>query len=660
MRELEKRRPLRAVGEEDRELLRKIFNHSNDAIFVFDAERDQILDANPAACRMLGYSHDELLSLPLSAIHPKEMPQLLAFAGSVIEQGQGWTDELCCRTRDGNELASEISASVTRVGDRPCIIAFVRDISDRKRAEEALKAYSEKLETLVEERTADLIQLQERQRFLLDVTNALIENLNRDALFNALVETLSRRFHFNAAAICIDVPERGVFRLFALDTASLPGYSFERESEFDRQNSHVGWVIDNKRPLLRRNLERERQYPLEDALLTQGVRSYVIVPLLVKGRALGTLNIASKSYETYSEADATFLQEVGMQISLAIENMRAYEEIARLKSRLEVENLYLQEEIRTERNFEEIVGQSPTIKSVMKAVETVAPTDATVLILGETGTGKELVARAIHKLSHRSDRALVKVNCAALPSGLIESELFGHEKGAFTGALARKLGRFELADGGTIFLDEVGDLPLDLQAKLLRVLQEGEFERVGSAHTIKVNARVIAATNRELQNSIEQGKFRSDLYYRLSVFPIQVPALRERKGDLPLLVKYLVVKHSKKLGKRVESVSRRVMDELLDYAWPGNVRELENVIERSVITSPGPQLELRDWLPRPSSRPPIAQRLTLEEVERRHILNVLEQVGWRVSGKSGAAALLALKPTTLEARMKKLGIKRKS
>ena len=650
---------LEGAADADKELLRKIFDYSNDAIFVFDAERDQILDANPAAYRMLGYTRDELLSLPVSAIHPKEMPLLLAFAGSVIEQGHGWTSELSCHTKDGCELASEISASVTRVGDRHCIIAFVRDISDRKRAEEALKQYSENLERLVDQRTTDLQRSEARQRFLLDINNALITNLDRGALFKALFDILRRRFYFDAAAICLDDPEQGIFRLFALETPSLTTYSFEKGREFNRLDSHVGWVIENRKWLLRRNLEQERQFPLEDALLAQGIRSYVVVPLVARNRVLGTLNIESKTHNTYSQDEALFLEELASQISLAIENMLAYQEIAQLKSRLEVENLYLQEEIRTERNFEEIVGQSQAIKAVMKAVETVAPTDATVLLLGETGTGKELVARAIHKLSRRSDRALVKVNCATLPSGLIESELFGHEKGAFTGALSRKLGRFELADGGTIFLDEIGDLPLDLQAKLLRVLQEGEFERLGSAHTTKVNVRVIAATNRDLQSLTDQGKFRPDLYYRLSVFPVHVPPLRERKGDIPLLVKYLIVKHSKKLGKRVESVSQRIMDELLDYAWPGNVRELENVIERSVITSPGPQLELRDWLPRPGSPQPRERPLALEEVERRHILDVLDQTAWRVSGEQGAAKLLAMNPTTLEARMKKLGIKRK-
>ncbi len=330
------------------------------------------------------------------------------------------------------------------------------------------------------------------------------------------------------------------------------------------------------------------------------------------------------------------------------------------KARLEAQNTYLQEEIQTEHNFDEIIGSSTAIKKVFKAIEQVAGTDSTVLITGETGTGKELIARAIHNLSARKDRVLVKVNCAAIPAGLIESELFGHEKGAFTGALARKIGRFELADGATIFLDEIGDLPLELQAKLLRVLQEGEFERVGSAKTMTVDVRVIAATNRDLEKAVQHGGFRSDLYYRINVFPVRLPALRERKEDIPLLVGYFARKYGAKMGKRIETIPHAAIEALKTYPWPGNVRELENVIERAVILTQGSQLELGDWLPKTSAAPVGQSVPTLEELERAHILGVLERTGWRVSGEKGAANLLGLKPTTLEARMKKLGITRKA
>ena len=328
------------------------------------------------------------------------------------------------------------------------------------------------------------------------------------------------------------------------------------------------------------------------------------------------------------------------------------------KARLEAQNVYLQEEIKGTHNFEELIGSSSSLKKVLKNVERVAPTDSTVLITGETGTGKELIARAIHNLSPRKNKPLVKVNCAAIPSGLIESELFGHEKGAFTGALTKKIGRFELADKSTIFLDEIGELPLDLQSKLLRVLQEGEFERVGGIQTFKINVRVIAATNRDLETLSKTGHYRPDLYYRLNVFPIHLPALREREGDIPLLVQYFVHKFAANFGKKIDLIPERMMTSLQRYQWPGNIRELEHVIERAVILSEGSELEPIEWLSQPGKKTGSGKTLTLEEMERQHILDVLEQTNWRVSGEKGAAKILDLNPTTLEARMKKLGIER--
>ncbi len=328
------------------------------------------------------------------------------------------------------------------------------------------------------------------------------------------------------------------------------------------------------------------------------------------------------------------------------------------KARLEAQNVYLQEEIKGAHNFEELIGSSSTLRKVLKNVERVAPTDSTVLITGETGTGKELIARAIHNLSPRKNRPLVKVNCAAIPSGLIESELFGHEKGAFTGALTKKMGRFELADKGTIFLDEIGELPLDLQSKLLRVLQEGEFERVGGTQTFKINVRVIAATNRNLEQQSKTGHYRPDLYYRLNVFPIQLPALREREGDIPLLVQYFVRKFAVNFGKKIDRIPERMMSALQRYQWPGNIRELEHVIERAVILSEGSELEPIEWLSQPVGKAGFGKTATLEEMERQHIVDVLDQTNWRVSGEKGAAKILGINPTTLEARMKKLDITR--
>lgn len=327
-------------------------------------------------------------------------------------------------------------------------------------------------------------------------------------------------------------------------------------------------------------------------------------------------------------------------------------------ARLQAQNAYLQEEIKLTHNFEELIGSSTSLKKVLKNVERVAPTDSTVLITGETGTGKELIARAIHNLSLRKDRSLVKVNCAAIPAGLIESELFGHEKGAFTGALTKKMGRFEVADKGTIFLDEIGELPLDLQSKLLRILQEGEFERVGGTQTFKVNVRVIAATNRNLEQLSKAGQYRPDLYYRLNVFPIHLPALRERHEDIPLLAQYFVRKFAANFGKKIDRIPERLWAVLQCYPWPGNIRELEHVIERAVILTEGSELAVVDWLSSSGQTETGGTFLTLEDLERDHILRTLEHTNWRVSGEKGAAKILGLNPTTLEARMKKLGIAR--
>jgi predicted ATPase/transcriptional regulator with GAF, ATPase, and Fis domain len=401
-------------------------------------------------------------------------------------------------------------------------------------------------------------------------------------------------------------------------------------------------------------------------------RSIICLPAMNQARLIGALYLENNLAPGVFTADrAQVLQMIAAQAAIAIENARLFAEIARLKDRLQAENVYLAEEIKTQRGFEEMVGHSPALQRVLARVEQVAPTDSTVLITGETGTGKELVARAIHNHSRRHDRPLVSVNCGAISPGLVESELFGHEKGAFTGALARKIGRFELADGGTIFLDEIGDLALDLQVKLLRVLQEGEIERVGGLRPIKVDVRVVAATHRDIRRLVDEGRFRADLYYRLNVFPVHAPALRERREDIPALVRHFVLKYATRFGRTIETIPASTLAALSAYEWPGNIRELGNVIERSVIVSRGSALELGDWIApqaangghsgTPATSPGSAESgagRTLEETERSRILEVLEQTKWRVSGPKGAALRLGLKPTTLESRMKRLGIKR--
>ena len=672
-------------------------------------------------------------------------------------------------------------------------------------------------------------------RTLLEINNALISNLTREGLFHAIATAIGRVIPFDRIAVFLHDPVRDVLTLSLLES-SVPTTYFSVGLEMRPGESHVGWVFKEQKPLLRRNLETDRVYQADDWAHADGIRSYVIVPLLVRGRSIGTLAVASTVPERYTESTADLLQEAAKQVAFAIENMQAYEALARaeemlraiaegtaavtgrdffyslvrhlatalqvryafltecvpdqpgrvrmlaywkgdrfadnveydvaptpcrlviegktvihhtdlqrlfpedrdlvvigaqsflgipvwdsanqvaghlavlddkplgetscaipvlrafaaragaeierlkaderlrqalaeveaLKNRLHAENVYLQEEIQGEHNFAEMVGGSPALLAVLRQVEQVAATDSTVLVLGETGTGKELIARAVHSRSARRDRPLVKVNCSAISAGLVESELFGHVKGAFTGALDRRIGRFELADGGTIFLDEVGDLPLETQVKLLRVLQEREFEPVGSSRTLKVNVRVIAATNRNLEEAVASGRFRADLFYRLNVFPVRVPPLRDRRGDVPQLVMFFLARFAKEFGKPVEVVSQPTMERLVAYDWPGNIRELQNIIERAAVLSSGRVLELGpDLLPvgRPvgsaSVRPEApADGVTLEEMERRHIREALERSRWVVEGPAGAAKALGLHPNTLRSRMSRLGISR--
>jgi formate hydrogenlyase transcriptional activator len=515
----------------------------------------------------------------------------------------------------------------------------------------------------------------ERYRALLEINNAIIGNLTRETLLRSVTDILRRVVPLNGVAIAIRNPKNQTFSYFLLESTHSSDH-FKVGVEFDRNASIASWVCDHQRAVRRGDLEKEQSYPNDRHAVAAGIYSDCIVPLIVRGESIGTLNIGSAKKNQYSQANLEFLQEVANQIALAIANMLSFEEIAELKIRLEEENVYLQEEIRTEHNFEEIVGNSPALLAVLHKVKQVAPTESTTLIYGETGTGKELIARAIHDRSSRKGRPLVKVNCSAISAGLVESELFGHVKGAFTGALERHVGRFELADRGTIFLDEVGELPLATQVKLLRVLQEREFEPVGSNRTIRVDVRVIAATNRNLEESIRAGEFRSDLFYRLNVFPIDVPPLRQRISDIPQLATFFLTRFSKKLGKAIKGMSLATLDRLTNYSWPGNIRELQNVIERAAILSRNSVLDLEsDLLPglasgdpaadgdhslleaQPSSAPS-ATPATLEQIDRSHIISVLKQTGGIVEGPRGAAKILGLHPNTLRHRIQKLGLKR--
>jgi formate hydrogenlyase transcriptional activator len=392
-----------------------------------------------------------------------------------------------------------------------------------------------------------------------------------------------------------------------------------------------------------------------------GCKSDCSVPLVTGNGTLGTLELVRTTGDAWTDEDVDFLMQVARQVAIAVENALSYQQLREMKERLATEKLYLEDEIRLDNNNGNMVGAGAAFESLVKSLQIVAPTDATVLILGETGTGKELVARAIHELSSRGRRSFVKVNCAAIPASLLESELFGHEKGSFTGAVAQKIGRFELAHHGTLFLDEIGEMPLELQPKLLRAIQDQEFERIGGNRTIRTDVRFVAATNRDLKAMVDENTFRADLYYRLHVYPLSVPALRDRREDIPLLTRYFVQKHAQRLGRKIESIPTQAMDALIGYDWPGNIRELQNVIERSVILSNGS--ELRVSMPEFGGKPPAgalhgrASNVS-EAAERARILRALKEAKGLVAGPNGAAARLGLKRTTLQSRMRKYNITR--
>jgi formate hydrogenlyase transcriptional activator len=534
----------------------------------------------------------------------------------------------------------------------------------------------------------------DRLQLLLNLTNRITSNLEFRELLRSISASIREVMHCDLAAIALPDPEPGTFRIYALDFPGGKGFVKEEVVVSVGPDDPGKQAFDTLKPVIA-TVGNAMDYGVgHEIAVAEGIRSCCFIPLANRGHALGILTIARATEGSFTPEDVEFLSQAAGQIAIAIENALAYREISDLKDKLAQERLYLEEEIRSEMNFENIVGNSPALKQVLELVETVAPNDSSVLLLGETGTGKELVARAIHDRSRRKDRTFVKMNCAAIPTGLLESELFGHEKGAFTGAIAQKLGRLELADQGTLFLDEVGDIPIEIQPKLLRALQEREFERLGSNHTRKVNLRLVAATNRDLGKMIAAREFRSDLYYRLNVFPIRIPPLRERKEDIPLLVSYFVQKFAKQMQKRIEAIPSAVMKGLVAWDWPGNIRELENFIERAVILTRGkaldpPLAELRkphSEEPTPAKRAqPVREDLarivketisalkgrvnpnggiersfagenTKKQRQREEIVRALTESKGRVGGADGAAARIGINRTTLLSRIKKFGI----
>ncbi len=605
---------------------------SREPLIVPDARRDPTFVNNPSVTELnvIAYA-----GIPLISSEGHALGSFCVVDGHPHD----WTDE---------------EIGILRV----LATSTISEIELRRQAEE-LRSLTANLQGLVESKTSELRNSEERLRVLLAVNNAIVTCLDRDSLFAAIAAALRPVMPYDRASLVLHDPVKDNFKILGVAGLVPSPPLIPLGYEWPRANSRAGWILEHCRPILTADFRDAPPFVEHARLLEAGLRSAISVPMSIKGKVIGMLNIASREPGRYGEADVSLFAAIGEQVALAIENLLAYEEIAALKARLEEENLYLQEEVRIEAAFGDVVGESPAILGALEKVRKVAGTDSTVLVTGETGTGKELIVRAIHAVSRRKDKILVKVNCAALPAGVIESEVFGHEKGAFTGALSRKIGRFELANGGTLFLDEIGDLPLELQAKLLRVLQDGEFERVGGTQTLKVNVRLVAATNRDLQQAVREERFRADLYYRLNVFPIVIPPLRDRPKDIPHLARHFAMLYASKMGRRLGRLGPEALNRLSTYAWPGNVRELQNVIERAVILSPEGRFELGDIAASPPDAGTMQHKLrSLEEVERQHITAVLEETRWRISGDRGAAKVLGLKRTTLEARMKKLGIAR--
>jgi formate hydrogenlyase transcriptional activator len=493
-----------------------------------------------------------------------------------------------------------------------------------------------------------------RLKLLLEMTNTLVSNLQLRDLLRAISVSIRQVTHCDAVCVLLPVEGQASFSLYAMDFPDSKGFSKE-QNMYPLEGSFIGTVFRTGKPFVGTTREIEDAGNFAIAASAEGIQSACILPLTSRGRILGILILGRRDERSFGLADVDFLSQAAGQVAIAIENAQAFSVIADLNNKLAQERLYLEQEIRSEMDFEGIIGQSSGLREVLQLVETVAPTDSTVLLMGETGTGKELIARAVHDRSQRNDHTLIKLNCAAIPTGLLESELFGHERGAFTGAIAQKIGRFELAHQGTLFLDEVGDIPLEIQPKLLRALQEREFERLGSSTTKKVNVRLVAATNRDLHKMVEEKQFRSDLYYRLNVIPIRIPPLRERPEDIPLLVRYFTQKYARRMQKKIETIPAACMPKLTRWHWPGNVRELENLVERAVVLARSDRMEIS--VPELDGAGIDSAPIKIDKFdEHDRIVRILKETKGQVGGAEGAAARMGLKRTTLITRMKKLGI----
>jgi len=624
---------LRVSEERFRRLVAEVQDY---AIFMLDPE-GHITTWNEGAQRIKGYSASEILGRNFSCFYPaadaeqgKPAENLAIAAREGRLESEGWRVR-----KDGSRFWA--SVVITPVHDeKGRLLGFTkvtRDITERKRVREA---------------------------FLLEVTNALLSNLDITKLLSAVGTCIRQVKEFDYATLALYDSETKKLRIHLVGSAAGTP-SFPATILTPVAGSPEGWSYVSQKPLLLRGNPGE-QFPfkLPEYLAQVSVKSGCWIPLVGRDKAVGTMNLFSASAQAFSDEDLVSLSQLAGQAAVALDNALAFKRISDLNARLEHEKDYLEDELRIAQKFEEIIGESKALKRVLKQIETVAPTDSTVLILGETGTGKERLARAVHDLSPRRGRAFVKVNCASVPAGLLESELFGHERGAFTGAIAQRIGRFELAHQGTLFLDEVGEIPVDLQPKLLRVLQEKQFERLGSSRTLTTDVRIVAATNRDLGKLVSSGQFRSDLFYRLSVFPVLVPPLRERAEDIPLLAEYFLSRFAARMGKSVSVVPPDTMQMLCRYPWPGNVRELEHFIERAVILSPGRDLRVPPLELDPGHAKDVVPDAKLESVERDHIIHVLRETKGKVGGPGGAAERLGMNRTTLNSKMQKLKISRKN
>jgi formate hydrogenlyase transcriptional activator len=615
----------------------------NCAIFALDPE-GRVIAWNAGAERIKGYRAEEILGQHFSRFYeaadiergePEQELEMAAAAGHF--ETEGWRVR-----KDGSRFWANVILTLIRDNDGK-LLGFskvTRDLTERKRFEQELKHERDRL------------------RLLLDLNNSFASNLDLGQLFRAVSACVRSIMRSDATILSLPELETNQIRMHAIDFPQ--GKGFIKEGFVHPiEGSVEGLVYRTAKPTVFNRLPTWLNPKLQELLTKEGLKSGCALPLIRRGRTLGILSLACLQENAFTQQDVDLLEQVADQVAIAVENALRYHQVTESSERLAKERLYLEDEIRRERNFDEIIGKSPALKRVLKEVETVAATNSAVLLLGETGTGKELIARAIHKISSRRNRTLVRADCASIPPGLLESELFGHEKGAFTGAIAREIGRFELAHEGTLFLDEVGDIPLGLQSKLLRVLQEQELERLGSTRTIRVDFRLVAATNRDLKEMVEHGQFRSDLYYRLNVFPIEVPPLRDRPEDIPVLVWHFANRCAQRMNKQIENIRAEDMEALAHYHWPGNVRELQNVIERCVILTSNAVLfcPLVAELERVGRNAPPEVR-SLEQAEREHILRTLEKTDWVIGGPHGAAALLAVRRTTLLYKMRRLGISR--